>query len=243
MLENVTGLSYSEYIQQAILEPPDMTMSSFEKPSDEHAVLPKSENAWDWEEGVQRPNGGLFSTTADMSKFLRFVLGNFNSIATGVNWLLPVSWGTGVSNFYRMPWEIARSDDILAHIKRPVTLVTKSGGLQDYYSRIVLLPDYDLGVTVLLGSNVDVLDKLIEPTLTTRVRSAEAAIWTHINEGYVLVVDSVEFREASAGINLPALSKGLMISQFISNGSDMLRTVIPHYLYPRVAKDGVNWHA
>lgn len=243
VLENVTRLSYSEYIQQAILEPLNMTMSSFEKPSDEHAVLPKGKNAWDWEEGVQRPTGGLFSTTADMSKFLRFILGNFNSIATGVNWLLPVSWGTGVTNFYGMPWEISRSDDILEHVRRPVTFVTKSGGLPGYYSRIILLPEYNLGVTFLLGSNVDVLEKLIEPTLTTLVRAAEAAVWTHINEDY-----TGRFVATHASLNstlsvTSTLSKGLMISDFISNGSDMLHTVIPRYLYPGVGRNGVDWHA
>lgn len=46
VLENVTGLPYIEYINQAIFEPLGMKTSTFSTPSDEHAVLPVGDNYW-----------------------------------------------------------------------------------------------------------------------------------------------------------------------------------------------------
>lgn len=55
VVENVTGLGYAEYVEQGILRPLGMESSSFIKPNDSVAVLPRDGNFWDWEGGVQRP--------------------------------------------------------------------------------------------------------------------------------------------------------------------------------------------
>lgn len=55
VIENVTGMSYSEYVSAAILQPLNMASSTFEKPEDEVAVLPKGETYWDFDKGLQRP--------------------------------------------------------------------------------------------------------------------------------------------------------------------------------------------
>ena len=58
VLENITGISYGDYIDTQILGPLGMNMSSFVPSNDSFAVLPKlptGPNYWDIEEGVQRP--------------------------------------------------------------------------------------------------------------------------------------------------------------------------------------------
>jgi CubicO group peptidase (beta-lactamase class C family) len=62
VIEKVTGISYSDYIDASILQPLGMAMSSFTKPNDTVAVLPKLpknefgwSNWWDIEEGINRP--------------------------------------------------------------------------------------------------------------------------------------------------------------------------------------------
>lgn len=55
VIENVTGLSYSDYVDESILQELGMSSSSFTAPNDSVAVLPRGENYWDVEEGVQRP--------------------------------------------------------------------------------------------------------------------------------------------------------------------------------------------
>jgi hypothetical protein len=243
VLENVTGRTYSEYVTEAVLEPLGMSSSSFEKPPDDHAVLPVGSEIWDREEGVERPTGGLYASSSDMSKFLRYVLKNYNSIATGENWLSPASWGTGMSNFYGMPWEVFRSDKILEHTRRPVIFYTKSGGLPGYASLIVLLPEYNLGVTLLAGGDNSVLNILRDLILPALVKTAESAIWEYVADQYAGRMVATD-QSLNSSLTLASSPKdGLTITEFISNGTDVLNFVIPQFLVPNLAREGIPWHA
>lgn len=243
-LEDVTGQSYSDYITEAILKPLNMTKASFATPRDDHAVLSYGNAAiWDVKQGVQRPTGGLYASASDLSKFLRYILKHYNSIATGVNWLFPASWATGLQSFYGMPWEILRTDSVLEHSKRPVTIVSKSGGLPGYVSNIFLLPEYDLGVTVLVAGNITLLDQVQDIVLKGLIKAAEASIWDHTktvyDEDFVATNSSL-----NSSLSLRSTPQhGLTISKFISNGTDMLDTVLTQILAPYVPPQKQGWHA
>lgn len=172
-IENVTGLPYGEYISQAILRPLGMNSSSFVKPDDSVAVLPKGGNYWDVEQGIARPTGGLYSSSTDLSKYIRYVLTHYNGITPALNWMQPASWSTSINSFYGVPWEIFRTSKILPNTQRPVTFVTKSGGEPAYFSIIIIAPDYDLGVTILVGGNAKLLEKLRELVTIPLIRAAE----------------------------------------------------------------------
>jgi CubicO group peptidase (beta-lactamase class C family) len=243
VLEHVTGRTYSEYMTEAILGPLGMSSSSFEKPPDDNAVLPVGSEIWDREEGVERPTGGLYASSSDTSKFLRYILKNYNSIATGENWLSPASWGTGMSNFYGMPWEIFRSDEILEDTRRPVTFYTKSGGLPGYASLIVLLPEYNLGVTLLVGGDNSLLNILRDLILPALVKTAESAIWEYVADQYAGRMVATD-QSLNSSLTLASSPKdGLTITNFISNGTDVLNFVIPQFLVPNLAREGIPWHA
>jgi CubicO group peptidase (beta-lactamase class C family) len=244
VLETVTGQDYGDYIAGAILKPLNMTMSSFATPPDDHAVIAQGKSAiWDVKQGVQRPTGGMYASASDLSKFLRYALRNYNSIATGVNWLLPVSWATGMQTFYGMPWEILRSETVLEHSRRPVTIVAKSGGLPGYVSQIFLLPEYDLGVTILVAGDIALLDQLQEIVLVNLIKAAEAAIWDHVATVYTGdLVAMNSFLNSSLSLRSKP-EHGLTVSKFISNGTDMLGTGIPQFLAPFMTADESPWHA
>lgn len=55
VIEKVTGLTYTEYVISQILRSLNMTSSSFIKPNDTTAVLPKGGTYWDVDKGIQRP--------------------------------------------------------------------------------------------------------------------------------------------------------------------------------------------
>jgi len=56
VLSNVTGLPYEEYIAASILKPLAMNNTTFSKPQDTVAVLPKGQSQyWDVDEGVLNP--------------------------------------------------------------------------------------------------------------------------------------------------------------------------------------------
>lgn len=162
VLENVTGMSYSQYMKTSIFDPLNLNSTFLDKPDDTHAVLPKGNNYWDNEEGVQRPTGGIYSSASDLSRFMRYVLTHYNGITPATNWFQPASYASGMNSFFGMPWEIYRTTKIVHHSHQPVTFVTKSGGLPGYFSIIIMVPDLDLGMTILVGGDMKLLEELKE---------------------------------------------------------------------------------
>ncbi|KAK4549567.1 hypothetical protein LTR36_006564 [Oleoguttula mirabilis] len=236
VLENVTGLNYSDYMRQAIFAPLDMASTSVLKPaSDEHAVLPLGQFFWDVDEGIHSPTGAIYSSSADLSVYLRYVLTHYNALATGVNWMLPASWTEGLSSFYGMPWEIFRTDKILRESKRPVTFVTKAGGVPDYFSRISIMPEFGLGLTILVGGSHDLLEAAQEIVTVELIRAAEAVVWRDVDSAYTGTYQAY----SSAANQQPPLnssltitsspSTGLLLMTFISNGTDVFTTLLAEY--------------
>lgn len=227
VLANVTGLSYEEYIQTAILEPLNMTGTSFLKPADSVAVLPRGEQwYWDVDEGVQNPTGGLFATSSDMSKFLRYVLTHFNGITPALNWLQPASFAEGVRSFYGVPWEIFRTDKMLTQPSshRPVTFITKGGGLPGYSTNILLVPEYSLGITVLTAGNPELLSKVREIVTSKLINAADKFAQRQARARYA---GTYSARHINSTLEL-ALSpyRGLYVSKFLSNGTDTLSLLL-----------------
>lgn len=217
-------------MQEAIFEPLNMSSTTLDTPSDTHAVLPFGFNYWGIEEGVQNPTGGIYSSTTDMSKFLRYILTHYNAVATGINWLMPASWSTNMESFWGMPFEIFRIDEALKDSRRPVTFVTKSGGLPGYFSLMTVMPEYGLGLTVLVGcpnNNSKLLNEIQEIVSINLVQTAEELIWQEIDEKY-----SGQYKATDSNLNssleLGSSPKGgLVLTSFISNGTDVFNSVLP----------------
>lgn len=239
VIESVTGSSYSDYIREAIFNPLDMNSSALETPSDRHAVLPDIDfNYWDIEEGVQAPTGGIYSSSSDMSKFVRYILTHYNALATGVNWLNPGSWSGGLQSFYGMPFETFRTDAILKQSRRPVTFVTKSGGVPGYFSRISIMPEYGLGLTILTaGEDAGLLQELQEMVTVPLIQVAEDAIWKDVESTYSGSYIATNHSLDSSITLAVSPSTGLTLTSFVSNGTDVFKT-----LFPKLAGGEDKWH-
>jgi CubicO group peptidase (beta-lactamase class C family) len=106
VLSNVTGKSYEDYIHDAIFKPLEMSKSTLSKPPDSAGVIPVDPQYWYVDEGIQNPTGGIYSSSKDLSKYLRYVLNHYNGITPALNWMHPVSPSEGLNSFYGTPWEI-----------------------------------------------------------------------------------------------------------------------------------------
>ncbi|KAK5054550.1 hypothetical protein LTR84_001441 [Exophiala bonariae] len=228
VLANVTGLSYEDYIRTAILEPLGMKGSSFIPPPDEFAVLPKGE-AWYWDvdEGVQNPTGGLFATSSDLSTYLRYILTHFNGITPKLNWFHPASFTEGVNSFYGVPWEIFRTEKILSRTGRPVTFITKGGGLPGYITNIILVPEYSLGITVLTAGDTALMSKLREIITTKLIRATDKLAQRQAYEKYVGTYAAPHIN-TTLTVSLSPY-QGLYVSEFISNGTDTFSALLAFF--------------
>ena len=226
VLENVTGMAYHDYVRQTIFEPLDMSSSSLEKPLDEHAVLPLRQYRWDVDEGIHNPAGGIYSSSSDISKYVRYILTHYNALAKGVNWMMPASWSTGVNSFYGMPFEIFRTDRILRDSKRPVTFVGKAGGVEQYYSWMSILPEYGLGITMMVGGDYSLLRAIQEIVSVDLVRAAEDLIWKDVDNNYSGTYLSTD-PSLNSSISLSVSpTTGLVMNSFVSNGTDVFASLL-----------------
>ncbi|KAF8463430.1 hypothetical protein BDZ91DRAFT_796293 [Kalaharituber pfeilii] len=117
----------------------------------------------DW--GV--PAGGIFTSAHDLSIFLRSILAAFpyaTDSTSFVNkhtilpadkvreWLTPTAF-TGGKSLLGRPWEIKRKKYSGCHGARPVTLYSKAGGGTGYNAGITIIPEYGIGLTVLVAGD------------------------------------------------------------------------------------------
>jgi len=227
VLEKVTNQTYKSYIDDAIFKPLNMSKSTLSLPPDSAGVIPLEPQYWDVDAGIQNPTGGIYSSSTDLSKYLRYILTHYNTIA-GLNWFHPASPSGGIHSFYGMPWEILHTDRVLKDSRRPVRFITKGGGLPGYTSIIAMIPDFDLGVTILVGGNSDIFEKLLDAVGTTLVQAAEEISIRQLQERYVGTYISTN-HTLNSSMTIVADVRGVVVERFVSNGTDVLSAVFKRF--------------
>lgn len=129
---------------------------------------------------------------------------------------------------------------MLPQSKRPVTVVTKSGSLPSYYSIIEALPEYGLGVTVLTAGSSAAKGKVEAIVMRNLVQAAEAAVWESIEQTHTGNFSAVDASLNSSLSLSVSPSTGLVLTSFISNGTDVFSTLLALYADPELYG---NWHA
>lgn len=121
------------------------------------------------------------------------------------------------------PWEIGRSSTLTAD-GRVVDLYSKSGGIGLYVSEMVLIPDYDVGLTVLVAGDSGAMVPLLDQTLATLIPAVEAIGRDDARKRYAGIYRSASPAPANSSITIVVDSQapGLKVEQWISNGKDML---------------------
>ena len=226
VIANVSGVPYDEYITTRILQPLGMAGTSFTMPPDEVAAVPADiEYYWPFYMGVQNPAGGLYSASSDLSTWLRYVLSTYNAqtLAAG-NWFTPTSFSGSIDTFYGMPWEIfrARTNEVVEELEstRPLTFVTKGGGMPGYTSIMIMVPEYAIGITILVAGNGKALGDIREVIVKEMVSFAEEAAMAELRARYV---GTYEDQRSNSSITLAQSDKyGLTVTRWISNGVDTL---------------------
>ena len=233
-----------------------MSKSSLTRPPDEAGVIPSGFQYWDVDEGIQEPTGGIYSSSKDLSKYLRYILTRFNGLTHALNWFNPASPSRGLNSFYGTPWEMYQTDRVLQDSRRTVRFITKGGGLPGYTSIIILIPDYDLGITILVAGNSELLRKL-QNIVTEFIRSAEQLAIQQLRDRYAGTYVSSD-SSLNSTVTLVANHSGLVVTEFISNSSNILHygtlnkwlpkhgfaQLVPTLLYRNVQdQKGEEWRA
>lgn len=170
--------------------------------------------------------GGIYTTASDLVLFARAIITNklLDGSTTNV-WFKPHSYSESWSFAYGMPWEIFRTQGLLSDSDRIQTIITKAGGVRGYSSHLILIPEYDVGVVVLVAGDGHALSWLREEILTalTPVLEGIARQQTTNRLSGTYVSSNAQI---NSSISLEVQGPSLVITSWTSNGTDFLARYI-----------------
>ncbi|WJG34905.1 beta-lactamase/transpeptidase-like protein [Fusarium oxysporum Fo47] len=149
VIEKVSGMSSGEFIKKEIWDPTGMKNTFYKKPDDSLGFIPVDDEWWNATLGYGDPAGEYYSSINDIMAFGDAVLkSKLLSPAETRKWLKPATSTSSRGILLGEPWEIFRADNVTKD-GRLIEFYTKAGDITTYHSLMVLIPDYNLTVTLL----------------------------------------------------------------------------------------------
>ena len=163
-------------------------------------------------------------STKDLSSLGRAILkSSLLKPAQTRAWLKPVTHTASLSSSVGAPWEIFRFPG-LTQDGRVIEFYTKSGGLLGYSSMLVLVPDYDIGLTIFVagqGDSFTILTRFIEQIMRLFIPLIEQAGKKQAAARY-----AGTYGDPSSNSSVDIIvdrGPGLVIKKWISNNIDVLK--------------------
>ncbi|MCX4364355.1 MAG: serine hydrolase [Bacilli bacterium] len=179
IIESVSNESYSDYVTKNIFEPLKMNHTSatlaksnknglikgyqnyFGIPIAETPSYPTDDNSW-----IQVPAGFISSSASDLGKYLQMYLNQGLSIITddSINKMFydNIPQDDMDRDYYGMGWVFTK------YYSKPV--LTHSGLVENYTSKMFIIPEYNIGIVVLVNMNDylvtnNLLEDIVKPIL------------------------------------------------------------------------------
>jgi CubicO group peptidase (beta-lactamase class C family) len=227
---NLTGKDIQQIYRERIFAPLGLASTSSAAPPvsewQRSVIVGNPIGNFAAENGIFVSSGGLFSTTSDLGRFGVAVLNStLLSPEKTRRWLKPVSHTARMSAAVGAPWEILR----FVHSSGVVTdIYPKSGDSGLYSAYLVLLPDYDVGFTIMAGSASELrfgVVAAVADAITDKIVPALAA------QAAAEAMQSFAGRYAASGLNSSLVlsvntsetaAPGLVVDSWISNSTSVL---------------------
>ncbi|KAK5710187.1 hypothetical protein LTR15_012987 [Elasticomyces elasticus] len=219
-------MAYEDYVTTNIFVPLGLKSTTFDAPSRSMGAIPAGDSQWGSKLGVDNASGGIYTSSTDMIRFLRYILNNYNTISPTINWFSPVTYSTGSHNLFGAPWEIFRTTAILTETNRPVTIMTKGGGLAGYYSYSLLIPDYNLVISILLAGELSALDPLLGFITTPLIRAIENLAQNELETRYAGTYAATNLNSSLVLAQTPSRSLHFVAAQ-AGQGDDIYYQITP----------------
>ncbi|KAF4943204.1 hypothetical protein FGADI_13565 [Fusarium gaditjirri] len=154
VVEVVSKTPYDTFIQQNILGPLGMTNTTTgAAPKVSYGAIAVNHTSWGLDLGFENPrrSGGFYSNTKDLLAFGNAILEyKLLDPVTTRKWLSPVAFTDSSGVMVGYSWEIMRTKNITGD-GRIIPANYKSGHLPGYQAALILVPDYDLVLTILVA--------------------------------------------------------------------------------------------
>ncbi|KAL3954280.1 hypothetical protein ACCO45_012236 [Purpureocillium lilacinum] len=150
VVEAIAGSPYDAVLARSVLRPLGLKKTSTASPSGSGVgVIPPGDSGWGRPLGDEVSTGGLYSSSHDLAVFGRALLTSkqLSRLATR-HWMKPHSHTASPSASVGAPWEIARTRSRVTS-GYAVDLYTKSGSDGQYNALLVLVPEFQVVVSLL----------------------------------------------------------------------------------------------
>ncbi|KAK0652653.1 beta-lactamase/transpeptidase-like protein [Cercophora newfieldiana] len=152
--ERLTGKNFKDLMQEKVLGPLNLKHTFTSKPDDAFGVIPGSYNrsTWAGDLGEEWPTGNMYTSSTDMSTLGRAILrSTLLKPATTRRWLKPVSFTSDPKAMVGMPWGVRRIDLVDDQPYQFIHTYNKAGSIGSYYTLLALLPELDIGYSVMVA--------------------------------------------------------------------------------------------
>ncbi|KAH8878872.1 beta-lactamase/transpeptidase-like protein [Thozetella sp. PMI_491] len=226
-----SNMTFADFVQKNILDVVSMNSTLFTVPDASKGFIGVNETWWDASIGVEVPAGGMFSTLTDMLAFGTSILKNkLLTPAQTRKWLKPHVSTSSVGMAIGAPWEILRSDSVTMD-GRFIEFYTKSGDMGFYHNQFILVPDYDLVITV-LTSGAESSPQFSESVMSKVIKGLIPAIEQAGKDEAAVAQAGTYTDEATNSTITLALDDGpgLAIEKWVVRGTDIFSNYFSYSL-------------
>lgn len=231
-LANLTGIPMDDLYKKAIFEPLGLK-NTLSKPPSTAKEIKRTVIAGTVESALQEvtittPSGGIYSTINDLSKIGTSILNStLMSIDKTNRWLKPVTFTGDLHYALGRPWEIYRYEHKDAGIITDI--YTKLGDSGSYCGILVLVPDFDIGFSILGASNGTVHTQAVQLVADTLTNSLMPSLLNQARQETLSnLAGTYKSKDKKLNttltVSVPPSSKsapGLIITEWISNSTDL----------------------
>ncbi|MEP7292116.1 MAG: serine hydrolase domain-containing protein [Chloroflexota bacterium] len=237
-LSLIAGQPYGEYVTQHILQPLGMNESGWTRPTDDHYAVGyyasggEMHPAPHWDEQGFRPGGGMYSTVADITRFIAM---QFRDQIAGGNQVLgsstlremqmPVAVSPDFESGYGVGWGIRR----VAGCK----VIGHSGGLPGFTTNITLVPSLKLAAIVFTNTGTEpvaIAQKVLElliPVFKRQLERQEVPASADEQASWKVYEGRYAQRSMDDYLEVENVNGKLMITSPGANPSSFIR-LLPH---------------
>ncbi|KAI0889512.1 beta-lactamase/transpeptidase-like protein [Annulohypoxylon maeteangense] len=236
-LETITGKTFQTLLDETVIEPLGLNNTFLRAPEDSRGIIPgdHDKTGWAFDIGESAATGNMYASASDLSALGRAILSHkLLSPVTTRRWLKPFAFSSDPLAMVGMPWGARRIK--LDDTYRYTTAFNKAGNIGDYSALLAILPDFDIGISILLAGELPgnagfSLADIIGDSLLLSVEEAARSEADSLYSGHYVSPD--DGLNSSMTITIDKLP-GLSISQWFSNGTDFawVATALQNQYYP-----------
>ncbi|KAF7521547.1 hypothetical protein G7054_g12402 [Neopestalotiopsis clavispora] len=241
-LENITGRPFEDMLENDIIKPLGLNHTFYSMPpSGSPGIVPNGNNwGWAFSLGEASPTGNMYASVSDLSSLGRAIFrSTLLSRATTRRWLQPAALTSELVASVGYPWGIRRIQ-LAPDTNRVVDSYGKAGSINAYQSLLVLLPDYDVGISALLAgtwpgnANWDMADLIGGVMLPALEEVARLQADKNYAGTYELSSEtdpeSGLTNNSSIVLSTDSSRPGLGVESWVSNGTDMIPIAVRYTL-------------